>query len=89
MRSGPWWRMRTSSAKRTSDQMRWWRWIIGAGVVGGIGVVAATIAWPIGAPVSDLTLQGDAQPVRIRGGRTYPAWRPRRTISESMKTKMV
>ena len=41
--------------------MRWWRWIIGAGVVGGIGVVAATIAWPIGAPVSDLTLQGDAQ----------------------------
>lgn len=45
--------------------MRWWRWIIGAGVVGGIGVVAATIAWPIGAPVSDLTLQGDAQRGRI------------------------
>ena len=41
--------------------MRWWHWIIGAGCVGGIGVVAATIAWPIGAPVSDLTLQGDAQ----------------------------
>ena len=39
--------------------MRWWHWIIGAGCVGGIGVVAATIAWPIGASVTEISLAGD------------------------------
>jgi hypothetical protein len=35
------------------------RWVVGAGLLAGVGTVAATIVWPIGKEVEEIALFGD------------------------------